>query len=144
MRTAIDTNVISTLWARQPACETAERMLLRARQQGGLVICGAVYAELLGYREVQAEFVDAFLARGGIEVDAELGRDVWRDAGTRFARYCARRKKSMGGEPRRLLADFIIGSHAWLRADRLLTFNEDDYRPDYPELRLADRSAAEV
>jgi predicted nucleic acid-binding protein len=37
---------------------------------------------------------------------------------------------------RRLLADFVIGAHALLRADRLVTFNGADFRSDFPELKI--------
>jgi predicted nucleic acid-binding protein len=137
VRSAIDTNVISALWARQPAAETAEEVLLWAREQGGLVVCGPVYAELLARPGITAEFVDGFLAQTGISLEAEMGKDVWRETGLRFSRYAQRRRKSKDGDPRRLLADFIIGSHALLRADRLITFNDLDYRPDFPELSIA-------
>jgi len=37
------------------------------------------------------------------------------------------------------LADFMIGAHALLRAERLLTFNSADYLLDFPSLVLLDR-----
>jgi predicted nucleic acid-binding protein len=133
--------VISALWARQPAAETAERLLLWAREQGGLVVCGPVYAELLAHPGITPDFVDGFLAQTGISLDAEMGKDVWRETGLRFSRYAQRRRKSRDGQPRRLLADFAIGAHALLRADRLITFNELDYSRDFAELVIAHRPA---
>jgi predicted nucleic acid-binding protein len=37
---------------------------------------------------------------------------------------------------KRLLADFIIGSHALAQADRLMTLDPKRYRQDFPELKL--------
>jgi len=41
-----------------------------------------------------------------------------------------------GGQPRRILADFVVGAHALLRTDRLFTFDRDRYMTDFPELPL--------
>jgi predicted nucleic acid-binding protein len=35
-----------------------------------------------------------------------------------------------------LLADFLIGSHALVQADRLLTLDPHRYSQDFPEVRL--------
>jgi predicted nucleic acid-binding protein len=136
VRSAIDTNIISSLWAKQPASETAERLLLSARDTGGLVVCGLVYSELLACPGVSIQFVDDFLSQTGIEVEYELPRHIWQQAGLRFSTYARRRMRSKGTEPKRLLADFVIGAHALLRADRLLTFNPMDFRIDFPELAV--------
>jgi predicted nucleic acid-binding protein len=59
------------------------------------------------------------------------------DAGRRFARYADQRRKSAHGHPKRLLADFLIGSHALLQADRLMSLDASRYGQYYPELKLA-------
>jgi predicted nucleic acid-binding protein len=46
------------------------------------------------------------------------------------------RRNSGGGELRRLLVDFLIGAHAELRAERLLTLDPSRYTQDFPALRL--------
>jgi predicted nucleic acid-binding protein len=139
VRSAIDTNVISSLWSGQPASDIAEKLLLSAREDGGLVICGAVYAELLARPSVDGDFLDKFLAQTGIDVEFELEKNVWQQAGFSFSKYARRRKVSKGGEPRRILADFLIGAHALHRAQRLLTFNPADYKQDFPGLVVQDR-----
>jgi predicted nucleic acid-binding protein len=40
------------------------------------------------------------------------------------------------GPPRRLLVDFVIGAHALLRADRLLTLDTSLYKQDFPDLKI--------
>lgn len=138
MRSAVDTNIISSLWAGQPASHTAQGLLLWARRAGGLVICSPVYGELLAREGITAEFVDEFLTSTGIDVEFEMRKEIWQLAGLRFSQYARRRKIATGDGPRRLIADYAIGAHAILRADRLLTFNQRDFRKDFPELTIVD------
>lgn len=136
MRTAIDTNVISALWSTGPLGSQMTAVLGRACGEGGLVICGPVYAELLAHPKTTEKFVDEFLNATKVVVDFVLDELVWRDAGRRFAAYANRRRRSGGESPRRLLADFLIGSHATICADRLLTLDRQRYMRDFPQLRL--------
>jgi predicted nucleic acid-binding protein len=53
-----------------------------------------------------------------------------------FAAYAIRRRRSGGGSTKRLLPDFVIASHAMLRADRLMTRDASRYSLDFPNLRL--------
>jgi predicted nucleic acid-binding protein len=136
MRTAIDTNVISCLWSSAPLAADMEALLGRASHEGGLVVCGPVYAELLAHPKATGRFVDEFLTTTGIDVDCLLDEQIWREAGRRFAAYAGRRRRSGGGGPKRLLVDFLIGAHASLCADRLMTLDPDRYVRDFPRLRL--------
>jgi predicted nucleic acid-binding protein len=95
-----------------------------------------VYAEISAYPNASIGFVDQFLADTHIAVDFDLGEPVWREAARGFADYAARRRTSGGGQPKRLLADFAIGAHALLHADRLLTLDPARYSQDFPTLRL--------
>jgi predicted nucleic acid-binding protein len=65
-----------------------------------------------------------------------LKERVWRRVSEGFTAYAQRRGKSGGSLPKRLLADFIIASHALVQADCLFTLDPDRYRQDFPELRL--------
>jgi predicted nucleic acid-binding protein len=71
-----------------------------------------------------------------ITIDFDLGEDVWRFAASSFAAYAIRRRRSGGGSPKRLLPDFVIASHALLKADRLMTRDTNLYALDFPNLRL--------
>jgi predicted nucleic acid-binding protein len=136
MRTAIDTNIISALWTGEPSAEKIAVILARASRAGGLTIAAPAYAELLAYPGATPEFVDGFLDSTRAIIDFRIDEAIWREAGLRFAKYASRRRSSRGGPPRRLLADFIIGAHALLRADRLLTLDVTLYVRDFPELKL--------
>jgi predicted nucleic acid-binding protein len=137
MRTAIDTNVLSALWSGEPMALRIEGNLGNAKNEGGLVVGAPVYAELLAYPKASESFVNGFLADTGIAVDFEVQQSVWVEAGRRFARYATRRRRSAHDEPRRLLTDFIIGSHALVQADRLMTLDPKRFQRDFPELKIA-------
>lgn len=137
MRTAIDTNVISALWSTEPLATEVARRLGDAKADGGLVVSAPAFAELLAHPKASESFVNQFLANTGIVIDFDLPQPVWLEAGRRFARYAKRRRKTSVAGPKRLLADFIIGSHALAQADRLMTLDPNRYRRDFPELKLA-------
>ncbi len=136
MRTAIDTNVISALWSGEPLAAKVAAGLAEAQAQGGLVICGAVYAELMAHPSATQSFVDGFLRETKVVVDFDSGETLWRTAASSFAAYANRRRRSAGGAPKRLLVDFLIGAHALLRADRLMTLDAERYVREFPKLRV--------
>jgi predicted nucleic acid-binding protein len=80
--------------------------------------------------------VDRFLAETGIIIDFIMSEVVWRETALRFFRYANRRRKSGGSSPKRMLVDFVVGSHALLTVDRFLTLDQDRYVRDFPELKL--------
>lgn len=115
----------------------ARRSLSEAGNRGALVISAPVYAELVAAPGRGVEDVDAFLSRARIEVDWELGEEVWRTAARAFRGYAERRRARRGDSgPRRILADFLIGSHALRCASGLLTLDQGLYRAEFPELEI--------
>ena len=132
----MDTNVLSALLAGQDGSAKALELLFEARRLGSAMICGVVYAELLANPFLQETDAIGFLRETDIRLEFDLHESVWRETGRRYASYAKRRDRSAGGAPRRLLADFIIGSHALLQADRLLTFDATHYKSNFPELEL--------
>jgi predicted nucleic acid-binding protein len=105
--------------------------------RGAVVICGIVYAELLAHPIMDPETTEAFLREANIEVDSAMDRTIWREAGLLYRAHSERRRRAKADAHRRRMADFVIGAHALLRADRLITFNGSDFRRDFPELRIA-------
>ncbi|MFZ0284006.1 MAG: type II toxin-antitoxin system VapC family toxin [Terriglobales bacterium] len=136
MRTSVDTNVISALWSDEAQASSIVSALASARERGGAVVCAPVYVELLAHPKASQSFVDRFLLETGIQVDYNLEKDIWDEAGKAFTAYAERRRRSAGGSPRRLLADFLIGAHASLRADQLMTLDPSRYVRDFPRLRV--------
>jgi predicted nucleic acid-binding protein len=112
------------------------RLLGESRNAGGIVICGAVYAELLAHPKASAKFVDDFLANTEVQIEFDLDEAIWRDIARGFANYAKRRRRHDGSSVKRLLADFIVGGHAYHRADRLITLDASRYKLDYPKLAI--------
>ena len=135
MRTAIDTNIISALWSGEPTAHGIAATLTEAQSLGGLVICPAVYAELRAYPGATAEFVNGFLSDTNIIVDWTLDAALWQLTANRFSTY-AERRRTHSSQPKRLLADFLVGAHALLQADRLMTLDRGRYEKDFVELVL--------
>ncbi|MGH9604706.1 MAG: type II toxin-antitoxin system VapC family toxin [Terracidiphilus sp.] len=136
MRTAIDTNVFSAIWSAETSARRLSAKLDMARAEGALLICPAVFAELHAYPGATPAYLQEFLDTVAVSVDYRLEETVWLKAAERFSRYADRRRHSAGGSPRRLLTDFLIGAHALLQADRLITLDQGIYRRNFPELRL--------
>ncbi len=137
MRAAVDTNVL--LPVIRGGAGTAAFLvpfLDRFIQSMGLVLCGPVYAELAAAPGLQVDALDRFLAAGAIAVHWDLSRDVWLRAADAYRAYADRRRADGGGWPRRILADFVIGAHAELHADLLLTYNSGDFGRMFPDLEV--------
>jgi len=137
MITAVDTNVLVALWDRDDALNsTAQAALDAAFARGKLVISGAVFAELLALPHRREAFIEEFLGETGIGVDWIIDEAMWRLAGRAFQAYANRRRKQKSAEPRRLLADFLIGAHAVENGIALLTLDDGIYRAAFPKLRI--------
>lgn len=136
MRTALDTNILSAIWSGAPTAATVAAQLSKMRAEGGLVICAPVLVELSAIPGLNLPLVRKALKEMTVAIDFQLEEDVWLLAAAAFASYAIRRRRSGGGSPKRLLADFVIASHAQLRADRLMTGDASRYSLDFPDLRL--------
>ena len=136
MRTALDTNILSLFWSGEPSAAMVATQLSKARAEGALVVSAPVFVELSAIPTGNAQRVERLLVEMNIATDFDLGEDVWRLAATSFAAYALRRRRSGGGSAKRLPADFVIASHALLRADRLMTRDANRFGQDFPTLRL--------
>src|SRR5215469_8813637 len=114
MTTAIDTNVVIALWDQDAALSLAAQNALDAAfSRGTLVACAPVFAELIAAPGRSEKFVGSFFDETGIGIDWELSEQIWRSAGRAFQAYAERRRKQGDRGPRRVLADFVIGAHAF-------------------------------
>ena len=69
------------------------------------------------------------------------GASVWGLAAERFARYAENRRRSGGGRPRRILADFLIGAQALTQpwagfTPAIATLDGRFFQNCFPELRV--------
>jgi predicted nucleic acid-binding protein len=136
MRTALDTNILSPIWSGTPSGVAIAAQLSRVRAEGALVVCAPVFVELSAVPGMNVQMVRRVLAETAIAIDFDLEEDVWMLAAESFAAYSIRHRRSGGGSHKRLLADFVIASHAQLKADRLMTRDANRYAQDFPSLRL--------
>ncbi len=136
MRTSIDTNIISIILTGTAISQQLSNLLGRAGDDGALVICGPVYAELMAYPNMTETYLHGFLTQTRVEVDFAIDEPVWREAGRKFAEYASRRRESAGSKAKRLLTDFIIGAHALLYCDRLCTLDTELFSKNFPKLQL--------
>ena len=137
MISAIDTNIIIALWDAKELTHLAVLDLLdNVSSSGGVVICGAVFGELLASPGRDEEFINQFLRDAEITVDWSSSEAVWRTAGVAFQKYAVRRRGQNAAHPRRILTDFYIGAHALENGYDLLTLDTRIYRTAFPALNI--------
>jgi predicted nucleic acid-binding protein len=135
--TAIDTNVIISLWDEDKVVYMKAREALDgALMQGPLVVAAPVYAELLARPYRTQRMLDQFFLDAEIQVDWELSEQVWRTAGEASQAHGIRRRASKGGEPRRIIADFVIGAHALANGHSLLTLDRTFFERNFSGLTI--------
>jgi predicted nucleic acid-binding protein len=134
MITCVDTNLILDVVMDDPTfADESQKLLGEAYNLGSLVICEIVYAELVPQFEAR-EKLDSTLNLLNIRI-VEGGADTAYIAGRKWAEY-----RAAGGSRERVLADFLIGAHAMVRGDHLLTRDRGFYKSYFPELLLAGKS----
>lgn len=138
MRTAIDTNILSALWGKEASAERIAEFLYEAGGQGALVLSPIVYVEARAHPNVSEEAMHRFLETNRVVVDWSPGQPVWMLAAERFEQQVNRRRRQLASGQRRFPADFLVGAHALLQADRLVTLDQRVYRADFPELILVE------
>jgi len=132
MITAVDTNVLlDVLGADESFGEASRAALRRCFDEGALVACEVVWAETAAWF-TPIERMTARLASMGIRFEP-LDAVAAQEAGAAWRNY-----RGAGGPRRRLLADFLVGGHAWHHAERLLTRDRGFYRAYFRDLAIVD------
>jgi hypothetical protein len=154
MITAVDTNILlDILIPDEPFKDSSKALMEKHFSKGKLIFCGIVYAELSALFPSEPE-LKTFLTETGIRLEYSNPKSLY-IAGTRWATYSGKRNKDRDSCPqcghsinlacpychkpvtRRLhvLADFIIGAHALINADCLLTRDLGIYKTYFKDLK---------
>ena len=137
MTISIDANVIAALWNDQdPLNEVAAKVFGDLAGHENFVVSGPVYSEFMAGPLRDETSLDLFFKDTGIEIDWEMGEDIWREAGRAYRGLAQRRKSGGAGPPRRILADFLIGAHALVRGYTLLTIDSGHFAAAFPTLQI--------
>jgi len=130
MISALDSSIIlDVLTANPQFADTSEALLRKAMTEGKLVIGECALAEIAPALKDEKALKE-FLADWQIEF-VPSSRDSAIVAGRNFAHYLSR-----GGRPGRIVADFLIGAHALLHADRLLARDRGYLRDYFSRLKV--------
>lgn len=155
MIAAVDTNIIlDVLIPDEPFGQSSRALLDHYISRGQLVICEVVYAELASMFRSEDQFA-RFLAETGIRLVSSNARSLYL-AGVKWTEYarksgkgqmtCANCGKTVNvvcpqcntsfSRRLRVLADFIIGSHALTHADCILSRDLGVYRSHFKDLKV--------
>ena len=125
---AIDSTVLVELLANGPQADAAEACLRQCLANGRVVVCDVALAEVCGALRNGAEALGV-LEEMGIHFNTLEAKSALR-AGEMQRRY-----RQRGGGSRSLL-DFMVGAHALLQCDALITHDQSFYREYFKGLRL--------
>lgn len=131
MITAIDTNILIDILEPDPVFGQASKQALRrCLQEGSVIACEVVWAEVVtAYSNKKKQVVD-ILSRIGIEYSPMTLEAALEAA----ACWCAFRKKNKVRD--RIVADFLVGGHALILSDRLLTRDRSFYKDYFKRLKV--------
>jgi predicted nucleic acid-binding protein len=134
--TAVDTNILLDVFGANPKfVGVSSSALRRCWQEGALVASDVVWAETAAVFADFRQFIDEM---EGLSISFS---PTTQTAALRAAEFW-RSYRAVGGSRVRIAADFLIGAHALVTADRLLTRDRGFYRQYFAGLRVLDPSAA--
>jgi predicted nucleic acid-binding protein len=132
--TAVDTSVLVDVFGADPRHGVGSAAALRrCLNEGALVVCCIVWAETRAAFAADEPFASAMHALG-------IGFSALNERATALAGANWKAYRAAGGKRDRVMADFLIGAHAFQQCDRLLTRDRGYYRRYFDGLSLVDLS----
>jgi len=125
---AVDSPVLIELLSNGPQADAVEACLRQSLVGGRVVVCGATLAEVCAALRGGAEVLEA-LEEMGVHFNALEAKSALR------AGEMQRRHRQRGNE-RRSLDGFMVGAHALLQCDGLITWNDAFHRDYFKGLKL--------
>lgn len=125
---AVDSPVLIELLSNGPRADAVEACLRQALVSGKVVVCGTTLAEICASLRGGAEVLEA-LEEMGVVFSAIEAKSALR------AGEMHRRHRQRAGDARRI-DDFMVGAHALLQCDGLITWNDTFYRDYFKGLKL--------
>ena len=134
MITAVDTSVLLDIFAPDHTFGPRSKTALHACiSEGGLVACEVVWVEVASFF-LSSEVAQDAMNRLGVEFSSiELETAL-------AAGICWKKYRDHGGRRDRVVADFLVGAHASVQANRLLTRDRGFYRTYFSSLQIFDPS----
>jgi predicted nucleic acid-binding protein len=130
MISAIDTNILLDVFLPDKRFAAGSGMLLKlGYDEGALIICDIVYAELVPQFGNRRKLDDT-LATINVSLSSS-DVDIAFLAGERWGHY-----RKSGRKRKRIITDFLIGAHAAIKAERFLTRDRGFYKSHFPELQI--------
>ncbi len=134
---AVDTTVVLDVLLADPTFGRRSLAALeQAHQLGRVVACEIVWAETAAAIGGRVDVGDT-MARLGVDWDP-IDCEASIDAGGRWRQY-----RDAGGPRARMVADFLVASHAHGRAERLLSRDRGFYRHWFSDVEIVDPSATD-
>jgi predicted nucleic acid-binding protein len=131
---AIDSSVLIDLLANGPQADAAEACLRQSLSNGPVVVCDIALAEVCSALHDGAEALTV-LEEMSIRFSPIESKSALR-AGEMQRRY-----RQRGGAQVRAVPDFLVGAHALLQCDGLITRDDAFYRQYFKGLKLIVPSA---
>ena len=135
MITAIDTNILIDILEPCPIFGIASKNLLKqALAEGSVVACDVVWAEVTtAYGDKQEKLLQIL---NGLGVTfSPLTKEAAEEAAKGWLKY-----RKSGGTRKRIAADFLIGGHALIQCDRLLTRDQGVFASVFNSLDILDKT----
>lgn len=127
---ALDSSVLFDLLIGDPSyAEASEQSIGDALARDDVVVCDAVVAEVQSMLDTSVSLMETLTSLG-------IRYEPTEEAAAMRAGHMNKRYRIRGGRRERVVADFLIGAHAMLQCDALITRDDAFFRDYFKGLKL--------